>query len=235
MRKFLLLVIGLVILAGLVKIGLVAYDYIEKKNSLRFEPIQTEDQNATSTDVATSTNIVEPKVDISKWKSYTNEEFGYGFKYPDNLILNKGDFDLFLAFPKDVYFHWPLLDNVRLSIIASSSCDRSKLLEYGNLSTTTKIIVSGKDYTMIKVDDIAAGTIFERIAYERMGNNICYSVLLESKGTNGAGFYVTDPVLVKKYDDQHKVDSEALLEIVYGILANFEIKSVPAGIDEGEI
>lgn len=235
MKKFLLFVIGLVILAGLVKIGLVAYDYLEKKNSLRFEPIQTEEQNATSIDIATTTNIIEPKVDVSKWKSYINEELGYSFKYPDNLILNKSDLEVFLAFPKDIYFSWPLLDNVRLSITASSSCDRSKLLEYGNISTTTKIIVGGKDYTVLKAGDIAAGTVFERITYEKIGNNICYSVLFESKGTNGAGFYVTDPILVKKYDDQHKLDREALSEIVYGILANFEIQSVPEGIDESEI
>jgi hypothetical protein len=52
---------------------------------------------------------------------------------------------------------------------------------------------------------------------------------MDSKGTNGAGFYVDDQSLIKKYDNQHKSDLDQVMSVIYGILGNFEIKNIDSG------
>jgi hypothetical protein len=135
-----------------------------------------------------------------------------------------------------------LEDDVKITITASSTCLGPVILvDYGNMSTSTLTInfsedlqkgnstdlLQSKTFAKTEINDVAVGNIYKKISYDIHGNGICYSLLLESHGANGAGLYVDDPVLVKKYDEQHLVDANNMMNIVYGILGSLQLRNIP--------
>ena len=230
MKKFFSIVVIIFALAILGLVGYASYDYLQKKNSLQFTPIPTPeitpglDANASTTDsVASTTDLtVISTVDISGWKTYKNQEFGYDIKYPKDLIVNYDSTKLILAFPKKNYFSWPLQDDVKLTVTASSTC-ASDLLDVGSGIKPKKslITIDGRDFTLNRVDDVAAGNRFLTATYEIRRNSLCYSFVYSSRGANGAGLYVDDPSLISKYDKDHVVNSGMVDAIVIGILSSF--------------
>jgi hypothetical protein len=220
MKKFfsILVIIIALTIAGIVGYG--AYNYVQEKNSLKFTPIPSPDidlnQASSTPDIATST------VDISEWKIYDNQELGYSIKYPKDLIVNYDALSLILAFPKDKYFHWPLLDDVKLTLISTSTCS-------SDIASSSQITVNGIKYRFSKSDGAAMGTVYKENVYEINGNSVCYTITYNSKGTNGAGFYVDDPSLIKKYDNQHSLDNDEVIKIIYGILGSFKINTIEPG------
>src|ERR1019366_5399835 len=62
-------------------------------------------------------NPTSSTIDTASWVPYTNNELGFSLQYPKDLIINTGTpGTLILAVPKDSYFHWPLLDDAKISI-----------------------------------------------------------------------------------------------------------------------
>jgi hypothetical protein len=220
MKKFfsILVIIIALTIAGIVGYG--AYNYVTEKNSLKFTPIPSPDidvkEDPVTVDNATST------VDVSKWKTYNNQELGYSIKYPEDLIVNYDALSLILAFPKDKYFHWPLLDDVKLTLVSTSTCA-------SNIASSSMITINNIKYRLSKSDGAAMGTVYKEDVYEINGNNVCYKITYNSKGTNGAGFYVDDPSLIKKYDNQHSLDNDEVIKIIYGILGSFKINVIESG------
>jgi hypothetical protein len=233
MKKFFLTIFVLIILAIVGWASYVAYDYIQEKNSLQFALIPAPGAVGTSTDglpVHASNDIIATSTaDTSSWKTYNNDELGYGLKYPGDLIVNEGGSSLILSFPKKTYFHWPLEDDAKITVVASSTCASASFLsDYGKVATST-LTVKDNRFFLSEVTDIGAGNIYNKSIYEIKGNGACYSLVYDSHGTNGSGFYVNDPTLIKKYDDQHSTDSVAVMDKIYGILSTFGIKSTPDG------
>jgi len=220
MKKFfsiLVMVVALTI-AGIVGYG--AYKYIQEKNSLKFTPIPSPKIDIK---LASSTpDNVSSTVDVSKWKIYDDQELGYSIKYPEDLIVNYDALSMILAFPKDKYFHWPLLDDVKLTIISTSTC-------LSDMASSSQITINNIKYKFSKSDGAAMGTVYKKDIYEIDGNNVCYVITYDSRGTNGAGFYVDDPFLIKKYDNQHSLDNDEVINIIYGILGNFKINNIEPG------
>lgn len=236
MKKLFLFIFTTVILFGVGFVGYKSYRYITDKNSLTFDLIPSPDAAATSTDSlasSTATGVITAtsSADTSSWKTYSNDELGYEFKYPRELVLNDGGMSLILAFPKKAYFHWPLEDDAKLTIVASSSCSSSMLIARDRIATST-LIVDGKKYVTAATTDMGAGNRYSETYYEIKGNGVCYSLVYYNHGTNGAGFYVNDPVLIKKYDGQHADDMRNVDDVIYGILKTFRLKSSPAGLSE---
>lgn len=224
MAKFFQGLVLIVALAILGMVGYTSYNYIKEKNSLKFTPIVID--MATSTPSSTVVSFATSTVDTSKWKIYKNEELGYGVKYPDDLIINYDASKLFIVFPQKNYFHWPLLDDVKLTIIATSTCQSSGSTN----ASTSEITLNDRLYTLESdASDAAMGTRWNETIYSIKGNGICYKIFVNSRGTNGAGFYVDDSSLVKKYDNQHSIDNSTVKAIIWGILGSFEIIKIPAG------
>ena len=219
---FSLVIIALIISAGF--IGFEVYKYLDQKSSLQFAPIVIDNVSSTSPivqNIASSSTSIVTTSDTSKWKVLENSELGYSIRYPDDLIINKDELSLILAFPKKVYFHWPLLDDIKVTIVATSSCETKGL---------ATITINDKNIFIDKViNDAAAGTIYKENSYLIPGNDSCYKIIINSKGSNGSSLYVDDPALIKKYDHQHDIDTKAVWETIYSIIYNFQIKEIPPG------
>jgi len=227
MKKFFLTVFVLIVLGIIGFAGYVSYNYLKEKNSLQFTPITLPSGNATSTDgllTASSTDeYATSTVDFSSWKSHSSQELGYSLKYPSDLIMNRDEFRLILAFPKKLYFSWPLEDSVKITVTASTTCASDNPETFGVKPKQSSITIENKKFVVNKIDDIAAGNRFDVISYEIKENSICYSLLYHSQGANGAGLYVDDPILIKKYDEEHAYNQKKVNDVIIGILSTLDI------------
>ncbi len=162
------------------------------------------------------------------WKNYTSNRLGLSIAYPSNLVLSPPSASssnvLTLDFPKEVYFHWPLQDEVVLSISASQSCP-PMLIPAGPFVSTTTFSLNGYSFTAIAGDDAAAGNRYQEIVYETHANDTCYHISLFDHGVNGAGFYVEGQALIKKYDDQHEKDMAVIISILNSITSSLRLQS----------
>lgn len=233
MKNFFLTIFVIVVLSIVGMAGYISYDYLKEKNSLQFSPIVISNGIATSTDgsiSSTTDSIIASSVDRTSWRTYENDELGYRLKYPSDLIFNSGGMTLILAFPKKTYFRWPFEDDVKLTVVASSSCASQPAT---GQASTSALNIDNRDFEVIEVSDAGAGNVYIKTIYNILGNGVCYSLTHDYRGANGAGLYVNDPVLVKKYDEQHVADLENVKQIIFGILGSFEVTSIPEGQPEG--
>jgi len=234
MKKILLAIVIIAIVAGLGYVGSFSYGYLQSKNSPKFTEIPSQSSISTTTpdlSSATSSQTVALSVDTSSWKAYSNNELGFGLKYPTDLIVDDSGAALKLTFPKGSYFHWPLEDDAKLTVSASSSCAKNSVGENLNSQPTT-LDIGGQSFIVTQGADAAAGNIYGETVYSIHGNNVCYSLIFDTHGANGAGLYVDDPALIKQYDGQHATDLASIKNIVYSIAGSFQILSTPNGKPE---
>lgn len=228
MSKFFSSIIILIFVGVIGFAGYNSYRYIEEKNSLQFTPIVPDVASSTPNNLASSSDVLveDIKVDIKNWKKYKNQELGYSISYPDDLIVNFDDSILILAFPKKTYFSWPLQDDVKIVVNATSTCSSNQ---------NDKILsINDKKYVLENdLVDIGAGSITREKVFRLKQNDSCYKIVVNIRGTNGAGFYVDDPVLIKKYDAEHKTDLEKVMNTIYGIVWSFGLEEIPEGSVEG--
>ena len=167
-------------------------------------------------DLATST------IDTSLWSTYTDKELGFTINYPKNLVINTGTpGTLIVAVPKDAYFHWPLLDDVKMTITASSSCPAI----LASALDVKPVTLKANGYTFVRSEgsDVAAGNIYRELAYDTTKGSFCYHIDLLDHGSNGAGLYVSDQSLISRYDAQHQVDLMTVLGVFAQIVNSFKI------------
>jgi hypothetical protein len=139
MRRLFIYILIIVILGGLVFAG---YQFISNFTYTRHITLPPQllasstDSLSTTTDGTTvvpwsafgindkaSSNPASSTVDTSLWQSYSNPELGFSVRYPGDLVVNTDTPNsLTLFVPKSHYFHWPLLDDTKITIVASSSC-----------------------------------------------------------------------------------------------------------------
>jgi hypothetical protein len=226
MRTFYTLIVTLFILAVLAGLGVFgynAYQYLQEKNAPR-QPIPV--IVATTTPVMTW-EFPTPTVATSSWKLYTTDELGYQVSYPADLVVAESGQSTSFAFKKDGYFHWPLLDDAKITITATSTCPG---LTGDSVSASSTFALNGMTFTRIESTGVGAGNIYREIAYETTGHDTCYEILLFDHGSNGAGFYVSDAALIKRYDDQHTIDYAKVTDIFNAMAASFKLRSQPEGV-----
>ncbi len=229
-----LIVIFLILAALAVYFGVRHMIDVKKANEQMSQPI--------SETIATSTDTSSYKLDLPTatttvpdgWKTFSSDKLGFSVSYPTNLLLTPPSTSvsgstatpntLSFSFSKDIYFHWPLQDEVVLSITASTSC-RDMLVPTGPFTSTTTFSMNGYSFTATEGDDAAAGNRYQEIAYDTQGNGKCYHISLYDHGVNGAGFYVDGQALVQKYDDQHDVDMSAVISILNSMTSSFRLQS----------
>ncbi len=159
------------------------------------------------------------------WKNYTNAKLGFSLSYPSNLVKSVSGDTLTLTFPKEIYFHWPLQDDVVLRVTASSSCPDTIVPE-SQFTATTTFSSNGYSFTVTEGDDAGAGNRYQEIVYETHGNGLCYHMSLYNHGVNGAGFYVEGQALIQKYDNQHDIDVKAVIATLNSITNSFRLQAI---------
>jgi hypothetical protein len=170
-------------------------------------------------------------VDTSSWRTYSNPASanmatGYSLRYPTNLSVNADSSgNLTLAFPKDQYFHWPLLDDAKITVIASSSCPT--VIDDRPNSQPTSLVLNGYSFTRIEGGDVGAGNIYHELAYDTQAGGICYHIDFLDHGANGAGLYVGDQSLIADYDAVHTTDLTTVAAVFNAMVNTFRLtKSV---------
>lgn len=224
-------VIIILVLAAIVLAG-----YRMSRNTAAPSPTSSttpEDAAATTTDVVSNETPAEilaasipyPTATTTpgdSWKKFTSKGGGYAFEYPSDLISSlDGQGALTLIVPKNTYFHWPLLDDVTMKVTSGLSCPA--LLADPAGEATTTFTLNGIDWTRTVGDGVGAGNRYREVAYDTISGGTCYHIGFLDHGTNGAGFYVDDASLIKKYDAVHDADFARVIGVLNGMVASFRI------------
>lgn len=222
--KFLGIVLTAIFIAAIGVGGYVVYGYLHAKNAPR-QPLPIPEV-ATSTDTVLQWSFPEAHIATSSWKKYANDELGYEIAYPADLVMASHDRVATFAFKKESYFHWPLLDDAKVTVVATTTCEGIPDAPVVASSTFT---LNGMQFRRTESVDVAAGSIFRQVMYETMGADACYQILLFDRGANGAGFYVSDASFIERYDKQHEADYTKVLEIFHAMVQGFALRFQPAG------
>ena len=211
--------------------------YFMSKNASPVQPGQTSTATTTSSDPAssesptTSDEITSALVAAipfptatstpgPDWKPFANKAAGYSLQYPNDLLQSiDGNGALTLVFPKNNYFHWPLLDDVTVKITSGLSCPAA--ITEREASTTFSF--AGINWIRTVGDGVGAGNRYREVDYDTTSNGTCYHIGFLDHGTNGAGFYVDDQSLIKKYDAIHDADFAHVVDVFNAMVASFRI------------
>ncbi len=224
MRLFIIAVIVILVIVGLYYWA----NYLVESKRAQEHVAQTisEQLAATSSeDVMQSTHVVKnlPTATTTvptSWKSHEYPDLALAVSYPNNLIVRREGDALVLAFPKDTYFHWPLLDDARITITATSTCAEGSVPQ---LASTT-FSMNGYSFMASQGNEGAAGNRYSEVIYSTEGQSRCYSFSLLDHGANGAGLYVSGQALIDKYDAQHDVDIASIGEVFNSVAYSFRIR-----------
>jgi hypothetical protein len=191
-------------------------------------PLTPEDVTAPATDLASSTDAIPfpngaPAADLSAWAQYSNQAKGYSISYPSDLIRAvNADGSISLAFPKNVYFHWPLLDDAQITIAVGPTCPAMATAGLSGGPKPVSFSLNGQTWQRTIGSEVAAGNRYEEIAYDLSQNGICYHVGLLDHGANGSSLYVDDSSLITKYDAAHDADLQTVILILNTMVGTFK-------------
>ncbi len=219
------LAIFVLVIAG---IAIAGYHFMDRKPATPVIdlPVSATPPSA-STTAARGADIPLPGTttpDMSDWKVYSNDSAGYSIAYPGNAMISADSGILSVIFPKNAYFHWPLLDNAKVTVSVATSCPA---LESENLlsdnGASPEFTLNGYDFRRTIADGVAAGNRYREIAYDTTVGGSCYHIYLYDHGANGAGLYVDSAALIKKYDDVHDADFSNLISAFNAMVGTFRI------------
>ncbi|MFA6423638.1 MAG: hypothetical protein WCW17_04310 [Patescibacteria group bacterium] len=235
MRRALVYFVILIILAILVAF---AYQFAVNFTYTRHIQLPAHLLASTSTDQSTDNTAIPPKPDIfgqtdssslnpaestidtTSWNTYSDKTFGFFIKYPKDVIVSVNTpGNVVFSVPKDKYFHWPLLDDVKISVIVATTCPG---ISVDSLSADpVTVTANGYSFNRLEGGGVGAGNLYRELIYDTIINNMCYHIDLLDHGTNGAGFYVEDQSLISRYDAQHQVDLNSVLGVYMGMVNSF--------------
>ena len=160
-------------------------------------------------------------VSTASWIIYVDNADGYSYEHPSNMTQGSQGGSVAFTFPKNSYFHWPLLDDAKMSVLVGPSCP--SVIEGAFGQGPVKFTLNGRDFTRVIGTDVGAGQLYTEIAYDTKAGGQCYHIDFLDHATNGAGFYVDDASLIAKYDAQHAVDLAAAISVFNGVVNSFRV------------
>lgn len=155
----------------------------------------------TSTPVPTSTplpipsNTPTPTSPVDTWLTFTNQTYGFLFKYPPQGTIMSGGNDNFtridLPFTQDTnlrekYFEMIVAEN-------ANPC-QSPLATQSMLETSETVVINGISFLKQTGGDAGAGNIYQWIAYSTIKDNVCVSLDFILHSLNPGNFPVPPPV-----------------------------------------
>lgn len=159
----------------------------------------------------------------ANWKTYADQELGFSLRYPSDAIMSgNGLGAVTFILPKNAYFHWPLLDDAKISVTVATSCPP---VEASSASTSSGFVLSGRDFRRQIGTGAAAGNLYTEVAYDTTQGGICYRIDFFDHGANGAGLYVDDAALIKRYDQAHAADFARAIAVFNAMAASFSLSA----------
>lgn len=232
-RPIVFLGIVIILIAVVAAVGYVIHDRVPDTASLPLpiSPVSTSTPVESSVPTASSTpgNTMplpgqrHPPIDTSSWLIHPDNKSGYSIEYPPNLITGSNNGRFTAAFPKNTYFHWPLLDDVKVTVSASSGACPEIETPRAASDDPVEFTLNGYKFKRTIGTDIGAGQRYQEIVYDLLLDDTCYRVDLLAHGANGAGLYVDDASLVKKYDAQQEADMTAVVDILNRMVSTLRI------------
>jgi len=214
-----LLIIFLILIVGAVSLF---YYALKLKNSgPRLTPIET--PTATSTVVVSFLTIIptaSSTIVDSSWKSFTDASGLFDLSYPSNLLTQGNGSTTVFVFSKDTYFHWPLQDDVQVTVGVGLICP-----EFGNgeqISSSTVVIGENKFLRQIS-QGVGAGNIYNSIGYSIKSAGKCYYFNMLDHGARGADLYVDDQDLISKYNNQREIDMQNVVTIFNSMISSVHL------------
>ena len=162
-------------------------------------------------------------LDTSSWQTYSDKSAGFSLAYPSDLMSSSDSGSLTLIFPKNSYFHWPLLDDVKITVSAASACPKIESAGFPGSAAPVDFFLNGYSFRRTIGNDVAAGNRYQEIAYDATIGSICYHIDFLDHGANGAGLYVDDASLIKKYDAAHDADLRSAISIFNAMIGSFRV------------
>jgi hypothetical protein len=167
----------------------------------------------------------------SDWKRYEKPEWEYQVAYPQNLSEQTTRSGVTLTFPRAAYFHWPLQDEARIVINATTTCP---VLTDERGSTST-VMMNDTQFTRLESVDPGAGQVTRTLFYATATDAACYTFNLTIHGARGADLYVDDPQKIAEYDAVHMSDIVRVTRIFNTIVSNFSLIPSDPGVSEDSI
>ena len=168
-------------------------------------------------------------IDVTSWKMYENPSYSYGIQYPPDVSYVEHGSSTIFTLPPGTYFHWPLLDTVKVTVTASPECP-DLIVPSGAPSIaaagSSSFDIGGYSFLRRSGADAAAGNLYEEVAYDTRSGDTCYHISFFDHGSNGAGLYVEDGDLIARYDAQHEKDMGAALDAFDAMVSSFRIRAV---------
>ncbi len=192
----------------------------------------TNDMTGSQNAAATSTSLVIPSaasstIDTTSWPLYVDSQNRFSIEYPSNFIQNVGAQNdptaPYFVPPTNVYFHWPLQDDVKITATVTASCPPLASGHPTGKPVATQVTANNISFKQFIDTDVAAGNRYLEVVYDTLKNGQCYRIDLLDHGANGAGLYVDDPSLIKNYDAQHDADLAAVLKLYVAMVSSFRI------------
>ena len=224
MKKLFISIIFLVCI-GVISVGV--YLFKVKQHGEIFTPLDTAQVQliqATSSAITSAGTVPYPVATSTLpdgWRSYSSDTLGFDVAIPSTLVQNGHESNVWFAFPKDTYFHWPLQDDAKITVSASSTCASSTIPDM--TVAVQGFLLNGYVFTRYEGNDAAAGNRYMEVMYTTIVNDICYSIDFFDHGTNGAGFYVNDQALITQYDTQHSQDISQVVDIFNRMVSSFRV------------
>ena len=160
-------------------------------------------------------------VGTASWTIFTDNADGYSYEHPADLTQNVLNGNAAFSFTKSAYFHWPLLDDAKVTVVVAPACP--KITDPAVGQTPVQFTLNGYQFTRTIGSDVGAGQLYTEVAYDTQANGNCYHIDFLDHATDGAGFYVDDASLIAKYDAQHVADLDSVLAVFDGIVSSFHL------------
>ena len=160
-------------------------------------------------------------VNTASWAIFVDNADGYSFEHPADMTQNILNGSAVFSFPKNAYFHWPMLDDAKVSVTVAPSCPKITAVAAGQ--APVQFALNGYQFTRTIGSDVGAGQLYTEVAYDTQANGNCYHIDFLDHATNGAGFYVDDASLIAKYNAEHVADLVSAVAAFNGIVGSFHI------------
>jgi membrane-bound inhibitor of C-type lysozyme len=177
----------------------------------------------TENDVVTYTNCVAGSQATSQdINTYTDSANIFSFSYPNQFILSGGDIGFSQDWRAQTTSLGLLLTVVRIprSFMPQTNFSEAKftvgtnpdpdaikdclLSDYGNMGTTSIVMIGPNKFTKISFADAGAGNYYDTTSYRTIYNNQCYAIEYTIHSTN---IYNYSPDQDIKEFDKAKIDS----------------------------